>query len=211
MQTTHLWQLWPGRHWPLLPEEEATFRSDLATLSKNKKLKHDRGDYTAILNAIRCGIDATTLTSMAPGLRPGRLLGAYDHLDSLRAASVAAWASIVADPTPTFLAAHMPLASLLLPVPLERIRSNALFSGGSTIPTDVAATDAVVQQLDARALLIESALRSDPADPIVAVALGRDLYNPYDPTLWGDKHYLPARVGSLMPPRVAALLGERRR
>lgn len=211
MHTTHLWQLWPGRHWPLLREEEQEFRTELCRLAEGEVLEHDRGDYTAVLNALRCGLSAAELTEIAPGLRPGRLLGAYEHLEALRSESHAAWDALVEDPSRIVLARHSHNAARLLPVPVYRILSGDQITEGRSLVSVVAAASSEVARLRSEGAAVEDALRSLTPPSERAVTLGRELYDPYDPGVWGNPYFLPDRVGALMPVRVADLLGERRR
>ena len=60
-----------------------------------------------------------------------------------------------------------------------------------------------------RADSIENALDRAVAPSSEAIRLGAELYNPYDPTVWGGQYFIPVRVGELMPLRLASLLGER--
>lgn len=208
--TAHLWHLWPGRHWPLLREEEAEFVAALAERSEGSRPEYDRGNLIAVLNSLRCGLSLDELLALAPGLEPAALLVAYEHLDSLRSESVNAWAAIVADPSLSTVTENLPLAGRLLPVAVYRVAVYGNSSEEDLLHKAVTEAQARMSRLTAQALDVEEQLRHCQAPSEDGVRLGRRLYDPYDPQLWGEAFYLPERVGALMPVRVADLLGEPR-
>lgn len=219
MTTGKLWQLWPGRHWPLLPEEEQEFVADLRHAAAQrpepapvldeagKVCQYDRGDVTLVLNAIRCGISASELQTVAPGAHPRRLVRAYDDLEARRAEAVAAWHSIAERSTLDALSEHGARAALLVPIAVHRILRATDISGPQGMRHTVRAIEATMEGVLAASARVEEVLRGRTTRD--RVALGCELYNPYDPGLWGNSYFVPPRVGSLMPVRVSDLLGER--
>lgn len=205
---THLWHLWPGRHWPLTHAEEAAFVADLsARCDEGQRARATRGDMTAVLNAMRCGLSVDELLQVAGGLRPGRLLVAYQELDRRLQGVVSAWAEIVNRPTIATLTEHASAATRLLPIPVHRILATAAYSPPQRLAENIRHAAAEVNRVGAAALALEQHLPLLRADD--AVAAGLELYNPYYPGLWGHPFFLPARVGALVPVRVRELLGER--
>jgi hypothetical protein len=211
MPTTYIWHLWPGRHWPLLQSEEAQFVADLTQRAGTRRTAFDRGNLTAVLNSLRCGLSVDELFNVAPGLDPAGLLVAYQWVDTLRATSADAWKAIVAAPTLATVTTHGHEAAKLLPVPVRRMMATAEHVNAELLAAAAREAALRIAHTTTRAMLIESKLahHTPPSPP--AVDLGRLLYDPYEPQLWGDPYFLPDRVGSLMPLRVADLLGEARR
>lgn len=211
MQSAYLWQLWPGRHWPFTPQEESALVDELRSY-EGDPIAFDRGDITAVLNMIRLGINFAAVRIPAPGLQPQRLLSAYTYLESRRLESSNAFEALLANPVLESLNSNSPLARRLVPIPTFWIE-RAIKSESPTAPAQVA--DYVQQEVRAMAAAValeEHKLGDNPptegdrCDEFVSI--GRVLYNPYDECLWARPFYLPSRVGSLMPPRVADLLGE---
>lgn len=211
MATTHVWHLWPGRHWPASASEEAQFVTELRTLADGRTAPAERMDVTAVLNALRCGITVASLLRFAPGVNPAALLAAYLDLEARRSASVTSWERITASPTLATLTEHAAQAAQLMPVPVDRIAKAAAISTSVSLSRVVAAVAAEIAMVCTRTAGIEASLgRRLPPDE-QAVALGVALHNPHEPGLWGHPFFLPPRVGALSPLRVVDLLEERAR
>lgn len=216
---TFIWQLWPGRNWPCTAEEEAQFVADMraraeanpAPASKRKNAPaFDRNDVTAMINALRCGLTCADLLERAPGLKPHRIMAAYDEIERLRAQSVNAWHSLVADPTLESLVDWAAAASVLLPTPVRNLLPAAAAMDAEAMSDRVTKVAERVDAVTTQAVQVEKVLAGLEAPSAQGIAIGRMLYDPYDPSLWADPHFLPPRVGTLMPLRLADLLGERR-
>lgn len=208
--TTYIWHLWPGRHWPALPEEEQQFVLDLQDLADDRSAGLDRMHFTAVVNALRCGITVNELLAVVPGMLPTDLLAAYVQLERLRMQAWHAWEEIVESPTVATITEHGADASTLLPVPLYRIATVA-----SHVATPGALRDAVravsgeIGKLARQSEVVEALLaRCTPPDAR-GVSIGTKLHHPKEPALWGNPYFLPSRVTCLSPVRVADLLGER--
>lgn len=211
MVATFVWHLWPGRHWPASAQEERAFVDDLAALAGEPARAAARYDITAVLNALRCGVTVPELLTYAPGSDPACLLAAYRDLEGRRVASVNAWYALREDPSYSALTEHGPAAGLLLPAPVKRIVSISGIVSAPTLARVIAQEDADVSRALRSAAQVEADLaRRTPPDEC-GVALGAILHNPIQPGLWGHPYYLPPRVGTLSPLRVADLLGERPR
>ena len=100
-----LWHLWPARNWPFAPAEERLFVDELtaacaAPAAAGDVAEFDRGDATALLNSLRCGLSWDDLAGFVPGADPRRLLAAYRALDKARAVSAAAFEQLLTGPAP---------------------------------------------------------------------------------------------------------------
>ena len=171
-----------------------------------------REHYTAVLNALRCGIPASDVLQLAPGMFATDLLAAYVDLERRRMQAWQAWQEITEDPSRTTITAAGPEAALLLPVPVERLyTSMRIVRSDRGLRTAVRTIVSEIRLRSATAAAIEAILADRVAPDPAAVKLGAQLHNPAIPALWGDALYLPDRVTALSPLRVAALLGELRR
>lgn len=216
---TFIWQLWPGRNWPCTAVEEAQFVEDLkakvdssstVAVKRRSGAAFDRNDVTALMNSLRCGLTCDDLLTRAPGLKPDRLLHAYVEIDRLRAQSVAAWDAIVEERTLEALVDWSAAASVLLSTPVRALLPAAATMDDEAMFERVQRIADRVAVVSARALTLEESLNAAVSPDPQAIAVGRMLYDPYDPSVWGDPYFLPPRVGVLMPLRLADLLGERR-
>lgn len=189
--------------------DEERFVADLAGRCDGPA-PHRRSDVTAVLNALRGGLSVAELLERAPGLRPERLISAYDELDAQRRSSVAAWHAIVASPDVVTLATHGPQAALLLPVPVERLRRVARLSPVSL--QDAAASAAVlVERAGTIVRRIERALDDPELGSEQAWHLARQLFDQGGECAMARADHLAERVGALTSTRVATLMGEHQR
>jgi hypothetical protein len=219
----YCWHAFNGRGWPLTAAEETVFAAELVQLADaagggGARDVPSRDDFTVTLAALRCGITVSELFDTLPGANPAVLADAYRTLDERRAASAAAWETILADPDPDVVTAHRRAASLLAPVPVQ------LLYGSASIRSDdlVDRSDAEIAEW-AESTLTEMARVHTLADEVEAalgwftppsaegVELGRLLYDPQSPALWSEPYFVAPRVGALVPLRVAELLDENRR
>lgn len=202
------WMPWTGRYWPATAGEEAAFVDRLGELAPPRQGAASRSDVTAVLNALRCGLTVDELLDRARGLEPGRLLDAYRDLEARRAAAEEAWHSIVASPTLETFLRYGAEAGRLLPAAIAGLRSVIRLNPASLS----AATDQLAQRVDAartRVQRLEDALDRLIPPSQRGIVLGRRLYDPTGGGETSHPDYLPTRVGTLVPTRVASLLGER--
>lgn len=211
MATSYPWHVWPGRHWPATAQEERQLVAELIELCGEPCENFDRGDLTAMLNALRCGVTVVDVLESAPGLDPARMLAAYEHLEGLRATAVDAWTELMGSPTISALAHLGPIAAQIMPMPVYRLATAAARNVNPAKDQTAAKVAAEVQRVGALALSTEAKLYGAEPPCEESIRIGRELYNPYVPGLWGDPFYLPVRVGVLMPIKVCDLLQERRR
>ena len=219
-----MWQLLPGRHWPMLTEQETTFVARISELAAGQKAKAERDDLIMLLTALRCGTDADLLLEHAPGTSAASLLASYNWIDTLRDKSMKAWLSIEQTPSMASVDRHAPEAVKLLPIPVRRVVATIEgIASGHTHPGSLAETiaevSAQVHKTKVRAHGFESELDrilnagtaglSATEAAIRANDIGQRLYDPLTPGIYGDSYYLADRVSTLSPLRVRDLLGER--
>lgn len=206
--SARLWQPWPGRGWPLSSEEERQFRNDLEDSGPAKKRKLSRPAITTLLGGLRGGLCLAELLRAAPGADPGELRHAYARLETLRSDAVASWEAIAQDPTVATLRAYAATASRLLGVPVRRLAPPMEVITDDLVAHRLSRVLAEIERAGARAHEVEQALSHFQVPSLEADELSRVLYDPYRPSLWGDPHFVPTRVGALTPVRVASLLDE---
>jgi hypothetical protein len=208
---TYLWHIWPARHWPASAEEESSFLADLAAavnMPDQKIARHERGDLTTVLNALRNGMSYEELLRVAPGVVPQRLLSAYRYIDKLRISSLSAFSELLAHPNQHTVHLHATQAAQLLPVPTYRLVAAVSDPGLNLRKTVAAIKESIVTTMEVAAEHEDRLAHADlPA--FDAVRLGRSLYDPFAGGVWSLPHYTPPRVGTLVPARVRDLLGER--
>lgn len=215
---TYIWHLWPGRNYPATAVEEAQFVSEMRakaettrpkTDGKKKRQAIDRGDVTSVVNALRCGLTFSELSTRAPGLKAHRLLDAYEEIERLREQSVTAWLRMVEESSLEGIVNWASAAAVLMGTPVRRVQPASANVDDKTIAEQVRLCHEKVMGTNRRAERVEGILNEGRVSAREAVELGRLLYDPYDPSLWADPYFLPTRVGTLMPLRLADLLGER--
>jgi hypothetical protein len=206
-----LWRVWPGRDWPASHDEELALVADLQFQTPGHEpsdgIAPRRGDITALLNALRCGLDAPDLLSRAPGLRPNRLIAAHGALDARRREAVAAWRVIAAKPTPAHLASLGDTAAALVPVVIGRLRE-LRDADGVELRSLAAACAADIDRVGRLAASVERDMSDPTIPPRRRAGLAALLFGSGGTGLWHHECYLAKRVGTLVPVRVAALLGE---
>ena len=208
----YLWHIWPGRHWPASKAEEILFVKDLekvATIGQNKIIKHERGDLTAVLNALRNGMTYEELLKVAPGIVPDRLLSAYRHIDKLRMVSINAFLSLLENPSKHTEHLHSQQASMLFPVPTFRLGAAINENNPKLLKKERLTVKEIYDSTAEKADELEKRLASGSLDDLESIRLGRVLYDPFGQSLWSHPFYSPSRVGTLVPSRVKDLLGER--
>lgn len=199
---------WTGRNWPATTSDEAVFVARLTEVAPPRQGPPRRSDATAVLNALRCGIGVDELLRRAPGLQAGRLLAAYQVLERERRASELAWQAIAADPTLDTFYEHAAAAARLLPAVLGRLRA-VMHLHPRSLALAVQEQHDLIERARREVHRIERALDRCVPPSDRGVELGRTLYDPWRGGLTGSPEHLPDRVGTLVPTRVAALLGER--
>lgn len=211
---TASWQPWPAAGRPATAVEERRFIERLADLAVesaprdtiSSSWNHTRRDVTAVVNALRCGLDADELLRRAPGLVPGRLVAAHRDVEARRRRAARAWQAIAAAPTVLSLDHHAPVAATLLPVVVARLQERARH-GDAELANGVRQAVVEVDRVGRIARSVEEWMFASPIGD--APRVGRLLYDLDEPALWDHEHFVPNRVGAVVPTRLAALLGER--
>jgi len=206
-----LWRVWPGREWPASGDEERALLADLELRTPGAgplaPVEARRGDMTALLNALRCGLDGPDLLGRAPGLRPDRLIAAHAALDARRLEAVEAWRLIAATPTSKALATWGDTAAALVPVVIGRLRDLGDVDSAE-LESLAAACASDIDRVGRLAASVEHDMSDPGVPPRRRAALAGLLFGGAGAGLWHHECYLAQRVGSLVPVRVAALLGE---
>jgi hypothetical protein len=196
---------WSGPGIPATAADEQRFVDELNRLVGRRATVYQRLELTVMMTALRSGLGLAELLGQAPGIDPRRLLAAYRAVNERRSLAEHAWDAIANDPSPeTFDLFHIS-ASPLMPV---------LFNGLAAARNDLhrfavevtAAIDAVAET-SARVLALETRL-GDDLDVNRRRDLGAVLYEVGGRCAWNMPSYLPARVGTLMPVRLDALIGD---
>lgn len=209
-QLVELWHPWVSRHWPCTAAEETVFVADLAELAGDPVTaddEFDRPDVTTIVTALRCGLTVAELLDKARGLRPRRLAAAHAYLDRGRREAEQAWGSIVADPTSGSLRHHGRVAATLLPVIISHLDSIER-SSRRDLESSVRAADSEIVHTTQSVVMLEQRLEQCVAPSEHGRAIGGLLYDAYGDGAWALGTFLAPRVGTLVPLRVASLLGE---
>ena len=212
------WMPWSAANRPATSCDEQRFLSDLRLLATAQSWspdhdggpadQHGRSDTTAVLNALRCSLTVEELFDRAPGLNPVRILRSYLDLDARRQKAISAWNWIVADPSDSALCEWGPDAATLMSPLVSQLRDVARRKPKRYAVT-VANLAVRVEEISRCIVELERALDAEPRGSQQGVELGRILYDPAGSALTNQPTHLPARVGTLTPPRVATLLGER--
>ena len=166
-----------------------------------------RTEVTALVNALRGGLDAIDLLRRAPGLVPGRLVAAYDHIERERATSVAAWEAIVADPVAEVVLQNAPLAARLLPVVVVELAEYAR-RNDPQLTRRLQLAEREIARVGAVARRLEGWMDDPVPHAMDATEVGQLLFDVEGPGLWSHNFFLAPRVGALVPVRLATLLGE---
>lgn len=215
MFNARLWHLWPGTYVPAMKDEEKSFATYLESVVPAElrthppgELRFDRGDVTAVLNALRCGVQANELIELIPGTAPERLWWAYRHLFDLCERGHDEFMALLKYGA-SAVNVNISIAGTYAPIPTAKMCAALPLHNTQSVSEEVASILEATSQSCAK---VEAQLRQaqllDVAPRAVA-ALGRSLYDPYNPCLWGHPYFLPRRVGELTPTRVRDLLNER--
>lgn len=197
--------------WPCSAVEEVTFIADLRRRSLSDTDDFDRRDVTALVTALCSGLSADDLLDSARGLKPARLVAAHLALDSRRLSAVEAWRTIVELGTVDAFEEHASAAAAIMPAVVTQIVRNSVRSEWTDVIATVAAQ---VARSTSEVLALEQRLASGAANGTLSPARSREagalLYNGHETGAWNRETFVPTRVTSLVPLRIAALLGEQR-
>jgi hypothetical protein len=214
-----LWSPWGPAARPATARDETRFVAHLrsiagtATSATTSGVTYERQHVTSLVTALRNGLTATQMVQMAPGLEPTALLAAHEDLDTRRQRSADAWAAIVASPDQATLAEHGPLAAALLPVIVIRLGALHLRrrTDAPLLRSTILAIDDEVRRTVHSTVMLEERLDRGSLSDAQEAQVGEMLYDAFGEGAWSLSTFLAPRVGTLVPARVAALLGEERR
>jgi hypothetical protein len=198
---------WSGRQSPCSAAEELAFVEELEVLSGQHDVdEFERRDVTVLITALRCGLTPAELLAQAPGVRPHRLLAAHRELEGRRLISEHAWRTISVDPTPLTFETFAPSAADLLPALVSQLVSVMHDEHRLRAAVEDAADQ--VSRTGRRVLMLERRAAEAAGDPDRAREIGTLLYDVSGQGAWSLPTYLPTRVGTLVPLRLGALLGD---
>lgn len=205
----YLWNNLPGRHWPMSAREEQEFLEELRrAVSSTKRLHREvcRDDVSLLMSVLRNGVSFAELREYVPGASPALLVAVYEMLEGLRRRSAEGFEVLLNAKSLNEVMLSAPEASLLMPLPSRHL-AEAARMGDAAYRAEVEQVRAAVEKRSSEAQSIERALLllADRADPGWAVQQGRKLYDPYVGGIWSEPFFLPPRVGTLVPERVADL------
>ncbi len=204
-----IWSPWADATRPSTTTEERQFRARLAATADPAPTEEvRRADITALVNALRSGLDADQLLVRAPGLQPARLAAAYDLLDERRLASVLAWNKIAASAHPDALDGSRVLAAMLIPRCVARLEA-ARRAGPDAYALSLDEMRNYVDADSYAAAEVEDRYDAVAADDVASIEVGRLLYAPNADGIAARPGYLASRLTMLSSVRVAALLGDR--
>ncbi len=189
--------------------DEARFVDELERRSNGVTTEHRRSDVTALLNALRGGLGVESLLAQAPGLRPERLLGAYRALGAALRSAADACETILEHPAPATLAEFGDRAALLLPTPIGHLRRIA-HHAPQRLRDETTCVGLAVERAAATVRHLERRLDTDGLTAEERAAIAGRLFDQHGDCALAHDDFLPARVGALVPTRVASLLGEHR-
>jgi hypothetical protein len=129
------------------------------------------------------------------------------ELDARRRGAVSAWRAIVSTPTSECLANWGDTAAALVPVVIGRLRDVPAVDAAG-LESLVAASAADIDRVGRLTASVEKDMSDLGVPPRRRAKLAGLLYGGAGTGLWHHECFLAERVGSLVPVRVAALLGE---
>ena len=188
-------------------DQEIAFVDHLRLLSLDPFSPHSRSDATVCLNALRGGLTVGELLERCPGVRPERLAAAYAQLEHRRGVCERAWSSIVDSGSVSALVEHGDAAATLIPAVVGRLVS-AAHNQPDAFATTVLRLAENVDNCRREAYRVEHELARCVPGSSRARQLSAVLYQPFSDAIATRDDFLPDRVGTLNPTRVAALLGE---
>ena len=198
---------WLGRQSPASAAEELAFVEDLLDLIGGEvDVEFERRDVTVLITSLRSGLSVPQVRAQAPGVEPTRLLSAYREVDRRRAFAERAWSALEEDGTTDGVMRYGELAGQLLPAVITRLA--AYLGDEDRFKVELERASDQVARTTRRVKLLEDRVVAAADDPERARELGTLLYDVYGHGAWSLETFLPPRVGTLVPLRLAALLGD---
>lgn len=206
----YMWHIWDAKLRPALRSEEERFKEDLikwCEVNEKESVREDardfRGDITAMVNVLRCGLSFSDMEELAPSVNLHQLLESYCYVEDLLSSALECWNKICTEGTIDSLQEYGMCAATILPVPVRKLYT---LVDSDLFDFELSEQIAEVSQERFRASQIESLLAHLPAPDAASTEIARILYSPYDVCLWNSPNFLPERVGELSPTRLKELL-----
>lgn len=198
---------WTGRHFACSVAEEISFVEELEMMSGFEDVEEfERRDVTVLLTALRCGLTPGELVSQAPGVRPARLLAAHRELETRRMLAEHAWRTIAVDKSLLAFQTFAPCAAELMPAVISHL--SAFRHDAKKYSAAIEDASEQVTRTTRRVQVLEQRVAESAGELGRARELGTLLYDIYGQGAWSLPSFLPTRVGTLVPLRVASLLGD---
>ena len=198
---------WAGRQSPATCHEEAALIEELTALvGDDDTNEFERRDVTVLITALRSGLSLPEIRVQAPGVTPARLLAAHRELERRRAIAEEAWRVVEAEPGREAVVDYGILAGKLLPAVLTQLQMH--IDDDERLTFEIGRAADQIARTSRRVLMLEDRVADSADDPERARELGTLLYDVYGHGAWSLETFLPPRVGTLVPLRLAALLGE---
>ena len=210
-----LWSPWGSTGRPATAAEQARFIAHLRNVVEDQgadAVSYERQHVTSLVTALRNGLTAAQMLQMTPGLRPAALLAAHDDLEARRRTSAAAWQTIVECPDQATVAEFGPVAAVLLPVIVVHLGALPLRrrTDAPQLRATILGIDNEVRRTVETTMLLEERLDAGGLAEAQEAQVGEMLYDAFGEGAWSLSTFLAPRVGTLVPARVASLLGEER-
>lgn len=206
---------WTGRQVPCNAAEEEAFVEELEVLSGDHDVdEFERRDVTVLITALRGGLMPNELLRQAPGVKPHRLLAAHRELEGRRLIAEHAWRTIAVDASPLAFETFAATAAELLPAVISQLAT--IMHDEHRLQAAIEDAAEQVSRTSRRVLMLERRVADGGVptafdvdeDPTSTRQLGTLLYDVHGTGAWSHPMFLPPRVGTLVPLRIAALLGE---
>lgn len=187
--------------YPLSVEDEHAFISDLTKYVSAHNVtttRSGRDDMTSLIGILRCGGNLQDALSLAPGLKTGALLVAYNKIEKQRLTCVQAWENLRLNPSAANFKKHRSSISKILPDIVKSLDRAVLLS--RDLSEEIRNHGHSVDAAGVRAKFLENKCRLAHKNSREFFQITSSLYNPHDTySAYTDQAYLPDRVGAIGP------------
>ena len=187
--------------YPLSVEDERAFISDLTKYVSTHKVsttRSGRDDMTSLIGILRCGGNLQDALVLAPGLKTGALLAAYNKIEKQRLTCVQAWENLRLNPSVANFKKHRNNISKVLPDIVKSLDRAVML--GRDLSVEIRDHGYSVDAAGARAKFLENKCKIAHKNSREFSQITSSLYNPHDTySAYTDQAYLPDRVGAIGP------------
>lgn len=186
---------------------EREFRAELTALAPAESMPASpprRSTISALMSALRTGVDVHQLLGIAQGLSASDLAGAYAYVETCRHDAVSALDDVIAVPTVERFRQVESRMRPLFPQLTDRLAGLADVHH----PGFFAAVDEVARQIrvmEHTVHWIEDGMELDASDQTTSY---RHLDDGHGGGVFHHQNYRPRRIGEIVPMRLMSLLGE---